>query len=351
MAMNTTMFPVQQLPFSRISGFTFYLPRNRPKGPDSIDTLLYVNGPGSGYKPHLIHGDLSENFLSTISCSICRGILNHPVTCQNVKACKSCLNVTLPPDLSLRNTVLTLTLYCPLYKRGCSWIGTINSVTHHFESECDFVYQKCAYVDMGLCLRDDLLMRHELLQHYTSTHAAVQRVFEEVGTLKSELEKKVQENRMLMLENRYLKQTYIDGNIIIQLPDIDERIGETICSPIFQTHTPPNVEATHGYNLQIIITLASDKTLSAAVTVKDGHSDDVLPWPMLVNYSATIFSFLCDSHNATYSLPCCQIPQQCRERGSAQACGWAPLTTYDDMCNRVLLNDKTLYLMFQISFI
>ena len=350
MAMNSIAFPA---PFSRISGFTFYPPRNRPKDPDDINNLLYVNGPGSGYKPYLIQGDLSDNFLSSMSCSRCKGILNQPVTYQNRKACQSCFSFTVnvPVDVSLSNTILTFTAYCPLYKRGCSWTGTINSITNHFELECDFVYQKCAYVDMGLCLKDELLMRRELLQHYTSTHAAIQRLFDEVDTLKVELVEKVQENRMLMLENRYLKQTYRNGNIIIQLTDIDERIGETICSPIFQTNTPPNVEATHGYNMQVVLTLDSDKSLSAAVTVKEGHSDDVLPWPMLVNYSATVFSYLCDERNATYSLSCCQIPQECRDKGAEQACGWAPLTTHDDMYNRVLLKDKTLYLMFQISFI
>ena len=346
--MNSIAFSA---PFSRISGFTFYQPRNRPKDADNIDVLLYVNGPGSGYKPFLIQGDLSDNFLSSMSCSRCKGILNNPIVHQNMKACQSCSTVAMPVDVSLCNSILTFNAYCPLYKRGCSWTGAINSIVDHFESECEFVYQKCAYVDMGLCLKEEPLMRHELSQHYTSTHAEIQRVFEEAESLKAELGRKVQENRMLMLENRYLKQTYRNGDIIIQLTDIEERIGNTICSPIFQTNTPPNVEATHGYNIQVVLTLGLDKSLSAAVTVKEGHSDDVLPWPMLVNYSATVFSFLSDTHNATYHLPCCQIPQQCREKGADQACGWAPLTTQDDMCSRLLLKDQTLYLMFQISFL
>ena len=352
MATNTaTIFQTQPLPFSRISQFTFYPPKEYPTNPDKIDSLLHVSGPASGYIPNLIQGELSVDFLAGISCNVCNGILNQPVSTQNYRVCMGCCNYGAPVDITLNDSIQGFNMYCPLYKRGCNWSGAIRSAVQHLNKDCDYVYNKCGYIEMGLCTRSEVLPRCKLAEHYNNTHAAIERVFSEVGTLKKEVDTKNRENRMLWLENQFLKQSYKDGVIMIQLQDVDDNIGSTISSPIFQTQTPPNVESTFGYNLQVTILLTPDKSLSAVVTVKDGHSDDVLPWPMLVNYSATIFSFVCDSQNANYSLFCSQIPQQCREKGSEQAFGWSPLTTHEDMCKRSLLMDKTVYLMFKITFL
>ena len=352
MATNTTtIFQTQPLPFSRISQFTFYPPKTYPSNPDDIDSLLHVGDSTSGYKPNLIQGELSVNFLAGISCAKCNGILNQPILTQTYTICMGCYKYGAPIDMALNSSIQAFNMYCPLYKRGCSWSGAIKCVVQHLEKDCDFLYQKCGYVEMGLCLRSEVLPRCKLAEHYSSTHAVIERVFNEVRTLKEEMDTKIQENRMLLLENQFLKQSYNDGVIMIQLQDFDENICSTISSPIFQTHTPPNVESTYGYNLQVTILLNLDKSLSAVITVKDGHSDDILPWPMLVNYSATIFSFVSDSQNANYSLFCSQIPQQCREKGSREAFGWSPLTTHEDMCKRSLLKDKTVYLVFKITFL
>ncbi|KAI6655515.1 TNF receptor-associated factor 4 [Oopsacas minuta] len=342
--MNSTVYNTQPFPFSHISGFTFYPPKSLPKEPDKIDTLLYVNGPRSGYKHNLIQGELSRDFLAGISCTICKGILNLPTLLpNNAKACQNCTNYRVQIDQTLTNSILGFNIYCPNYKRGCSWSGAVNSVIQHLEKNCDFVYLKCGYVEMGLCLRAEVLMRHQLIEHHKKAHAAIERILDEVSTLKKEVDQKTQENRMLMLENQFLKQTYQDGTIIIRIQDFNECIGHTISSPIFQTRTPPNIEATFGYNLQITMIIGSDNIISALVTVKDGHSDEVLPWPMLVNYSVTIFSYLNDSLNVVCTLSCDQIPPECREKGSEQAYGWSPLTTYQELCNRILLKDKTVY--------
>ena len=278
MATNTTtIFQTQPLPFSRISQYTFYPPKTYPTSPDKIDSLLYVSGPTSGYRPNLIQGELSVDFLAGISCAVCKGILNQPVSTPTYRACMGCCSYRAPLDSTLNESILGFNTYCPLYKRGCSWSGAIRSVVQHLEKECDCVYQKCGYVEVGLCLRAEVLPRCKLAEHCSSTHAAIERVFSQVRTLKKEVDTKTQENRMLLLENEFLKQSYKDGVIMVQLQYLDENIGSTISSPIFQTHTPPNVESTFGYNLQVTILLNLDRSLSAVITVKDGHSDDVLP--------------------------------------------------------------------------
>ena len=350
---QSQLFPTQPLPFSRISGWVFYPPKNPPKEPDDIASLLYVGGVSSGYRPHLIQGELADGFLASVSCAICKGILNEPnqpILDNNLKTCRKCAQIAVPIDCTLTDTINTFIMFCPLYHRGCAWTGPIKSSIMHL-NECSFIYVRCNYVQMGLCLIKQPMMKRELADHCKQAHAQIESIFNEVQSLKEKLSNSEQERRMLWFENRFLKQTYKNGEIIVQVLNFERRLGETFNCPIFQTPPPPLVQAAEGYSLQVILNLNLNQSVDAALTIRDGHCDDILPWPMLVNYKATIFSFTDDSLNIECQLLCSEVAQSLREKGSTQAPGWAPLATYHDIIKNSLVKHHTMYLMFNIYFI
>ena len=128
---------------------------------------LSTKGPYSvryrGYECSLLREELTERDKLFMLCSICKGVVIKATMCGVKFACDLCVPTggNALPVLPTRITISELSSLCPLYLRGCKWVGTLATVLNHVE-ECDYLFTVCP---LGC---SDIMLQKNIPQHKNS---------------------------------------------------------------------------------------------------------------------------------------------------------------------------------------
>ena len=135
-----------------------------PLEPDIETELCCFIGDGGlvrGYKKELLTENLSERETAFLICPRCQGILREAcLLTSGEQLCFCCVKEDEQsiPNVSIRNTVISLKCSCPLSNRGCEWLGILGDCENHLSS-CSHVYVKCK-LGCGV-----VLQRYEVNNH------------------------------------------------------------------------------------------------------------------------------------------------------------------------------------------
>ena len=114
-----------------------------------------------GYKCDILTENLSERELSTYMCPRCEGIMkDSSISSKEEQLCACCIgeDEKLQCNAPIYSTILSLKCSCPLIKRGCDWLGTVESVENHLDT-CGHVYVACELM-CGEVLARNKMRRH-----------------------------------------------------------------------------------------------------------------------------------------------------------------------------------------------
>ena len=128
---------------------------------------LNTRGPYSvryrGYEYSLLRDELTERDKLFLLCSICEGVMIEATMCGGKFSCDVCVpsGSDAIPVFPTRKTISELSSRCPLYLRGCKWVGTLATVLNHVE-KCDYLFTACP-------LRcGDAMLQKNILEHVES---------------------------------------------------------------------------------------------------------------------------------------------------------------------------------------
>ena len=128
---------------------------------------LNTSGPYSvkyrGYEYSLLRDELTERDKLFLLCSICEGVMIEATMCGATFSCDVCVpsGSDVIPVFATRKTISELSSRCPLYLRGCKWVGTLATVLNHVE--------KCYYLFTACSLRcGDAMLQKNILEHVKS---------------------------------------------------------------------------------------------------------------------------------------------------------------------------------------
>ena len=128
---------------------------------------LNTSGPYSvryrGYEYSLLRDELTERENLFLLCSICEGVMIEATMCGATFSCDVCVpsGSDVIPVFPTRKTISELCSRCPLYLRGCKWVGTLATVLNHVE-KCDYLFTACP-------LRcSDAMLQKNILEHVKS---------------------------------------------------------------------------------------------------------------------------------------------------------------------------------------
>ena len=87
------------------------------------------------------------------------------------------------PNANVRNTILSLKCACPLFKRGCEWLGRLEIVENHLTT-CGYVNESCQLLcgvvttrdEMGRHVREECSQREEACLHCSGVHKVCEMV-------------------------------------------------------------------------------------------------------------------------------------------------------------------------------
>ena len=138
---------------------------------DYPQELLFValkhkrSGPYSisyrGYDRLLLCDELSGREQQFVLCSVCKGVmLEASITANNKIVCSVCVppGSTATPVAAFRNIICAYPTRCPLYLRGCDWVGTLATIQSHVE-RCDYLYTVCPML-CGEIMLQKLITEH-----------------------------------------------------------------------------------------------------------------------------------------------------------------------------------------------
>ena len=139
-------------------------------------------GSMGGYRSDILTENLSEREVNTYQCPRCEGIMNDCVISNTgEQLCVCCLKEGEQSHFNapIRKTILSLKCSCPLSKRGCDWLGTLESVEHHLTT-CGRVHVSCelrcevvtSRDGMGRHVREECSQREEACLHCSGVHKA-----------------------------------------------------------------------------------------------------------------------------------------------------------------------------------
>ena len=256
------------------------------------DILVHVmfHGCIAGYKQEL----LRDNIESELICQLCDGMLNEPreTTCGHA-FCSSCVEtyflqrsgVVICPisgcdkelpavsELKAGNILSKLIkkqiLCCPFETKGCTWLGSCDEVSSHVES----------------CFQP-------------------QPTWEIIQGLASQLNKLAIENTQLLKSVQILKNE-IQGigkpAYYWKIHHVSKAIrGKSeLFSPTFMT-------GKCGYQACLHIymggnSIGRDSHISLYLQLQLGTNNDILPWPIICDFSISLLNFARDEHHYTQS--------------------------------------------------
>ena len=134
---------------------------------DTTNTLLLVereDGNFGGYNMNLLLDSLSPLEVQLLVCTRCNGVMNE--ACQvgedQLHMCEGCIDEgdEFQPMKLSRNSVPGLKSKCPLYTRGCAWVGNLSETEEHLEVCQEFVISCTS--DCGVILKRGELDTHAL---------------------------------------------------------------------------------------------------------------------------------------------------------------------------------------------
>ncbi|KAI6647983.1 TNF receptor-associated factor 4 [Oopsacas minuta] len=102
-------------------------------------------GVATGHRRDILIENLSERDCTLLVCPRCHGILREACLSSSGEQFCSCCEKgeeQSHPNIHVRNIVLSLKCSCPLYKRGCDWLGTLGECEKHL-AVCDLVDEMC----------------------------------------------------------------------------------------------------------------------------------------------------------------------------------------------------------------
>ena len=120
--------------------------------------------------------DFLEQLPDELTCSICQLVLRDPhlTSCCGHHFCQSCVarilaewnpcplckgtSFTTFLDKSFQRKINELGVLCPRSEDGCTWTGTVGTVTNHLDADCQYVEVECE-----LCKED--IQRKNLDEH------------------------------------------------------------------------------------------------------------------------------------------------------------------------------------------
>ncbi|KAI6647251.1 TNF receptor-associated factor 4 [Oopsacas minuta] len=127
--------------------------------------LCRVRGEGGkflGFRKDILTENLTERDNTFLSCTRCQGILREACisTTSGEQFCSCCSKKgeQTHQNAHVSNTVFPLKCSCPLFNRGCDWLGKLGECENHLDL-CGHVHEKCK---LGC---DIVLPRHELSSH------------------------------------------------------------------------------------------------------------------------------------------------------------------------------------------
>lgn len=146
---------------------------------DNFEDLLFirVNDHFAGYKTNFFNFEDSRASLSVLfTCYICSGVFNKPRQiddCGHI-FCQTCLenleecpldNTPLTEDIIFRDKFIEakireMDIKCPLYSRGCPWVGELDKGREHLEV-CMYVNVKCHLGCEKIMIRKELEVHEE----------------------------------------------------------------------------------------------------------------------------------------------------------------------------------------------
>ena len=112
-----------------------------------------------GYKNEILVENLSDRERGTYSCPRCKGIMKDAsLTNKGDPLCVWCRNENEQPipNAQVRDIILSLKCACPLSKRGCEWLGMLESVEDHLTT-CGYVHDSCQLSCGAVLTRDELI--------------------------------------------------------------------------------------------------------------------------------------------------------------------------------------------------
>ena len=114
-----------------------------------------------GYRCEILTENLTEREAAMFKCPRCEGIMKEgSMSNKGEQLCVCCFREGEQPlcDSPVRNTILSLKCSCPLFKRGCEWLGRLENVENHLTT-CGQVYVSCE-LRCGVVSTRDEMRRH-----------------------------------------------------------------------------------------------------------------------------------------------------------------------------------------------
>ena len=114
--------------------------------------LITNDGEYGGYRQDILTENLTERELAFLTCDLCQGVMREAClssngeqfcfSCQKENTGKRRMMKQTNPNLHVRKTVSLLKCACPLFDRGCQWIGKLEDCEKHLDG-CTHVYEVC----------------------------------------------------------------------------------------------------------------------------------------------------------------------------------------------------------------
>ena len=135
------------------------------RNPITLDYEIYV-GQYGGYRKDILTENLNEREKVWFICNVCEGIMKEACVSKSSGEhfCSCCQNILdwydkVKSSVPLRKMINTLKCSCPISKRGCEWLGTLENCENHLDT-CGYVYVSCK-LKCGAVLRRNELEKHE----------------------------------------------------------------------------------------------------------------------------------------------------------------------------------------------
>ena len=130
-----------------------------------------------GYRCEILTENISEREETIYKCTRCEGIMKDCSTTEKgEQLCACCLREEershSNSNAPIRITILSLKCSCPLFKRGCDWLGKLGNVEYHL-AVCEYVYVSCELMcgvvltrgEMRRHVREECTQREEVCLH------------------------------------------------------------------------------------------------------------------------------------------------------------------------------------------
>ena len=117
-----------------------------------------------GYRVKILTEELTERDKAVLICKNCEGIMKEAcISSSGEHLCSSCdegdRNSKQIPNWAVREMIDSLKCSCPLFLRGCLWLGTLEKCENHLDT-CGYVYESCR-LGCGELLKREEFRIHE----------------------------------------------------------------------------------------------------------------------------------------------------------------------------------------------